>query len=300
MRTPTLFSMLALAMLTVLFLGSCGTPTTTISPTQEETAPCAESDTSTLGILRSTDHGATWTDLGDACIQGLTILPADPTSVVVGSHIILFFVDFSHLFQEVTQSLYRAESIDGIHFDTPKAVYSQEYTMVDPSVRLMVDNTWRLYVPSDQEGLISAISSDGFTFTREPGAFSLEGGMPGALQLSDGRVRLFLASDGILSYISSDGLNFTRESGLRIPAETGTMVDNPEPIQLEDGTYLMLFSSHNKSDSGKPEPWTFTQIRLATSTDGLDWSINPTVIGYGGTSCVIETEDGTLLIYYGH
>jgi len=49
---------------------------------------------------------------------------------------------------------------------------------------------------------------------------------------------------------------------------------------------------------GNPSPWTYTEIRLATSTDGFNWVVNPAVIGYGGTSCIVETPDGRLLIYY--
>ena len=47
-----------------------------------------------------------------------------------------------------------------------------------------------------------------------------------------------------------------------------------------------------------PPRWEHTEIHLATSADGFNWTTNPTVIGYGGTSCVIEMQDGTLYIYY--
>jgi hypothetical protein len=41
------------------------------------------------------------------------------------------------------------------------------------------------------------------------------------------------------------------------------------------------------------------EIHLATSADGFNWTPDPTIIGYGGTSCVVEAPDGTLYIYYG-
>ena len=123
--------------------------------------------------------------------------------------------------------------------------------------------------------------------------------MPGALVLPDNRVRLFLAGNGISSEISTDGLNFTAESGSRIPGVEHAIVDNPQPIRLMDGSYLMLFSVHDLSHEGQPEPWTYTEIRLATSTDGFNWTVNPNIIGYGGTSCVVELPDGRLYIYYG-
>jgi hypothetical protein len=116
--------------------------------------------------------------------------------------------------------------------------------------------------------------------------------------LPDNAVRLFTCGDGIASFISSDGLNFTRESGLRIQPDTNMMIDNPQPIQLNDGSYLMLFSIHPADRSGQVDPWTFTETHFATSTDGFDWTVNPTVIGYGGTSCAVEMPDGTLYVYY--
>jgi hypothetical protein len=60
----------------------------------------------------------------------------------------------------------------------------------------------------------------------------------------------------------------------------------------------MLFSVHPTDRSGQVDPWTFTETHFATSTDGFDWTVNPTVIGYGGTSCAVEMPDGTLYVYY--
>jgi hypothetical protein len=48
----------------------------------------------------------------------------------------------------------------------------------------------------------------------------------------------------------------------------------------------------------QPNPWTFTEIHLATSADGLNWAPNPAIIGYGGTSCIVEMPDGTLFVYF--
>ena len=55
--------------------------------------------------------------------------------------------------------------------------------------------------------------------------------------LPDNRVRLFLSGFGISSFISSDGLNFAQEA-VTIPASVGTLVDDPEPIRLSDGTFV--------------------------------------------------------------
>jgi hypothetical protein len=299
-----------LVMLIVVFLTGCFAPTATpapplplptaappVQPTGQARA-CSRGESSILGVLRSTDHGATWSSLGNACMQNSTIGAVDPTGFVIDGQIVLYFVDIRYLFQAVPQGLYRATSVDGVNFDTPQAVYTQPRTMVDPFVLRMRDGSFRLYVPSDQEGIISAVSSDGLTFAREAGVRFTEGGMPGALLSPDGRVRMFLCGQGITSYISSDGLNFTPESGVRIPAEPNTIVDNPQPIQLNDGSYLMLFTIHDRKYEGQGDPWNFTEMHLATSTDGFGWTVKPTVIGYGGTSCVVEIPDGTLYVYY--
>jgi hypothetical protein len=286
------------------FLVGCSAPGFTSGPTAQPSTSNAN-DLSPLGVLRSTDHGATWTSLGNACIQGLmNIVPADPTPLVVNGRIVLYFVDLGHLDQPVPQILYRATSTDGVNFDKPWPAYTQPQTMVDPFVLAMPDGSFRLYVPSGPEGIISAVSSDSVTFKREGVVYSGGGGgMPGALLSPDGGVRLFIDggpnSQGLVSLISNDGRNFTAESGARIPKPPDYLpLNNPEPIRLMDGSYLMLYQTQDKKHEGRPE-WA-AEIHLATSTDGLNWTANPTIIGYGGTSCVVELPDGTLLIYYGH
>lgn len=79
----------------------------------------------------------------------------------------LYFVDFGHLFQPVPQSIYRATSADGVNFDTPQPVYTQAPTMVDPFVLPMLGGRFRLYTPSEEGGIISALSNNGLTFTLE-------------------------------------------------------------------------------------------------------------------------------------
>jgi hypothetical protein len=282
---------LLVVLMTILLFGGC--------------AQTTGSGTDSLGVLRSTDHGATWVSLGQAHMQNSNVWPVDPTGFTINGHIVLYFVDFGHLNQAVPQTLYRATSVDGVNFDTPQLVYTQAATMVDPFVLPMPGGLFRAYIPSEQEGIISALSNDGLTFTRENGiriGFG-SGGMPGALLLPDNRVRLFLngshdGQDGIFSMISDDGLNFTSEGGMRILAPAGFIVNDAQPMRLLDGSYLMLYQMLDAKDMDQPAPWTYTELRLATSGDALNWTVDPRVIGYGGTSCIVETADGTLFIYY--
>lgn len=130
------------------------------------------------------------------------------------------------------------------------------------------------------------------------------GGTPGALVLADHRIRMFAGNvvgpnqAGITSMISDDGLNFVAESGLRIAAASLRPTDmpyDPSPIHLVGGGYLMAFMINPT----EPSIATGGQYRLATSDDGFTWTVNPKVFAEGGTSCPVETSDGTLLFYYG-
>jgi hypothetical protein len=298
--------------LVVMLLTGCNLPaaTPTLSPLPpqqgqqtSQAGTCNESDTSPIGVLRSNDHGATWTHLGHACIQDMDtvkVMPADMTPLVVDGRITLYFVDQSHLEQSVPQIVYRTTSVDGVNFDTPKPAYTQKPNMMDPFILRLGDGSFRLYTPVEGK-ILTAVSADSVSFTRDGNAdIGRYFGMPGALLLPDNRVRFF-TTDGpasIISLISNDGLNFTPESGVRIQSPPDYLyIADPEPIRLKDGSYLMLYQVQDKTHEGRPE-WK-AELHLATSTDGFTWITNPTIIEYGGTSCVVEAPDGTLYIYYG-
>ena len=154
--------------------------------------------------------------------------------------------------------------------------------------------------------IVTGACDDGLAFALEnemSGPEFLGGGMPSALLLPDNRVRMFLNGErdgvrAIFSLISNDGLNSACEIGIRIPAPANRDLNNPQPIRLSNGSYMMVYGSYAPEMMDKPKPWTYTEIRLAISTDGFNWIVNPTVIGHGVTSCIVETADGTLLIYY--
>lgn len=260
-----------------------------------------------LGVLRSTDHGATWVSLGNACMQGSAVHAVDPAGLVVDGKVVLFVVDFDHLNQSVPQTIYRTTSTDGVSFTTPAPVYAQPRTMVDPTVVRLADGSYRMYVTSDGEGIISATSADGLVFTREAGVrlgFGA-GGMIGGLLLPDQRLRFFLngtpvegGPEGIFSMISTDGLVLAPESGFRITPSTGRQAVDACPVRLDDGSYLMSYEVFDDGMMDHPDPWTFTEIHLATSADGFDWTPTGGVIGHGGTQTLVEMPDGTLLIYF--
>jgi hypothetical protein len=281
---------LIVAILAVLLVAGCGSSK---SQNTEDTGWY-------VGVLRSTDHGASWTSVGNARFDNIGPVPVDPTALLVDGRIVLYFVDFLNLDRGV---LYRTSSKDGVRFDEPEPVYDHGANMMDPFVLRLADGTLRMYASQEPVGIISATSRDGTTFTSDNGVrASGMGGMAGALLLPDGRVRLFLdgvpLTKGIDSMISDDALNFTLEGGLRIAMPPDYMtINNPQPIHLAEGGYVMLYQTQDKQHEGREE-WQ-AELHLATSEDGFVWNPNPKILGYGGTSCIIEKPNGALFMYVG-
>ena len=146
----------------------------------------------------------------------------------------------------------------------------------------MKDGKVRLYYCNNQ-GILSAISSDGLTFTKEqeirisPGTgFESYVCDPTIVNLPDGKMRMYYkgansqnAGPGqsihkIYSAISSDGLTFQKE-GLRIDSETNG--DNgwasvPDAIILPDGQVRIYYVTAAKMEHG---------IGSAISSDGLNF-----------------------------
>ncbi len=292
------------------------TPTPPIKQSSQVEQPtaslsvCREDEFSTIAVKSSTDQGASWTELGHICYHDASILSVDCTALPTDNGVALYFIDMKLLGQpsNIQRMLYRAISTDGVNFDSPVAVITSSYDMVDPAVIRTWDGKIRLYVPSGEvpmlQGFIGAVSEDGVHFTRDSSFVNANGGMPGGLVLPDHRVRMFAGGEigpgqrGIVSMISDDGFHFTQESGLRIAAASPREEDvpgDPSPIHLLNGGYLMSFmvNPSNPRDAIKAE------YRLATSQDGFSWKVNPSVFAVGGTSCLVQRSDGTLFFYYG-
>lgn len=156
-----------------------------------------------------------------------------------------------------------------------------------------LDNSWRLYYQCG-ESICSAISDDGLTFEKEDGTrldsdTDSEGANvrhPCVVEASEGGYRMYYDTDPGGSYIriwsaySNDGLTFTRE-GLSIdltsyrndwPTGFYAHSSKPEVMQTSDGKWRMFFASSPLIGSVyKPQV-----IRMATSDDGVNWTIKTT------------------------
>ena len=155
-----------------------------------------------------------------------------------------------------------------------------------PFVHKLKDGSVRLYYCNNQ-GILSAISKDGLTFTKEQGVrispgteFESQVCDPTIVDLSDGKMRMYYKGakgqgggpgqsiHKIYSAISSDGLAFQKE-GLRIDSEING--DNgwasvPDVIILPDGRVRIYYVTASNMEHG---------IGSVISSDGLDFAKEP-------------------------
>ncbi len=171
---------------------------------------------------------------------------------------------------------YKKTTINGLEGLIPAAV--------DPTVERTPDGKYRLYFTSaPQEGgfegarSYSAISEDGYTFTREDGErFAQEGGMalaPNVL-LIGGTWHYFAGGVPGSNYhaTSTDGLNFTRADNFMI--ENILMANG---LAVDGGYRYYGFVQRRDAPS---------YIRSLFTTDGVTWTVDP------GNRLELDTSNG--------
>ena len=155
-----------------------------------------------------------------------------------------------------------------------------------PFIHGLKDGRARLYY-CNSKGILSAISKDGLSFTKEQGVRISPGAGfetivcdPTIVELPDGKIRMYYKGANnqkpgpgqsihkVYSAISSDGLNFQKE-GLRIDSETNG--DNgwasvPDAIALPDGRVRIYYLTAAGMEHG---------IGSAISSDGLEFEKEP-------------------------
>lgn len=188
----------------------------------------------------------------------------------------------------------------------------------DADIVSVDDKTWRLYyaiqpeVQGNNFQVYSATSTDGKTWTQEAGTRKTMATFPEVIKLKDGRYRMYFQSAGVLkSAISSDGLTFKDESGTRIDKSNpdNLVFDNvaaPTTIQLDDGTFVMIYRGTINTRYAENTPNATTQLlQWATSTDGLTFtkkgiavdSRNSTLNGQLDGPDIVKWDDGKYHVF---
>lgn len=143
------------------------------------------------------------------------------------------------------------------------------------------DGQYRLYYSEEPETpgfsgrVYSALSTDGVTWTNEPGIRKEWAIFPSVIKLPDGQYRMYFQRQEVIqSAISSDGLNWADESGIRIDKENSaglTLQNVAAPtVAYTNGEYLMIYRGTMDGKYSSQVPNRDTELLLwATSTDGL-------------------------------
>ena len=129
----------------------------------------------------------------------------------------------------------------------------------------------------------------------ESGIRTANGGVPEAVVLSDGSVRLYYCSlKGLLTSISKDGINFSDEANTRV------MGCDPSIVVLNDGTYR-LYTKRQDSQNQSVH-----RVYSATSSDGLTWKDEGKRFETSGAPCngwtsvpdAVMMSDGRVRLYF--
>lgn len=137
--------------------------------------------------------------------------------------------------------IYSAISEDGLTFDVEPGVRFQSSHITDPQV-LEVDGQWFMFLSAGQETLL-ARSREGMEFTIDDNFILKAGGVPGAVELPDGRIRIFVtARQGIKSILFNPGTELSIiEDGQRIARGSADIVADPSCVRRIDGSYYLIF-----------------------------------------------------------
>jgi len=197
-----------------------------------------------IGLITSSNNGQNWSEKQYIEIEDVgEKVPVDPAPFLLDDgRIRLYYFDINEdrlsMDPETENKIYSAISSDGVNF-VEEGVCFKKQGVYDPDV-IEVDDVWRLYV-GDLAGnrVISATSSDGLSFTEEGVAYT--GGAVPDVFYKEGTYYLYTA--GIDVSTSTDGASFTSTS-YRFESEINMLTADPSVIELNDGTYMMLYKTN--------------------------------------------------------
>lgn len=200
-----------------------------------------------IGLLKSSDKGATWSVKQIISIAGLAEKVAvDPAPFVMDDgRIRLYYFDISKTRSEGTQnnSIYSAISTDGVNFTEESGVRFTYPDIYDPDV-IKVGNIWRMYVGTAGQQVLSATSSDGLNFTYE--GVALSGGAIPNVILENNLYYLF--TGGIEISTSTDGITFTKTTSR---FDSGGLTADPGVAKIGDGEYFMVYKTSDATPNNQ-------------------------------------------------
>ena len=174
------------------------------------------------------------------------------------------------------------------------------------------------YISGD--GIMSATSEDGLTFTVEPGfrITAEEAGFSGAtaggaasgatvVQLADGRYRMYFSDlprpgdppggHWVKSAVSDDQLVWTVEEGVRLGPDAPVLTESSEhPFVLAnpDGSVTLYYGKFPGPGSASEEG-----LYESTSVDGLTFEEETYDVFFANDPDALRLVDGSLVVYYG-
>ena len=131
-----------------------------------------------------------------------------------------------------------AESSDGINFESPREVFSEE-NITDPDV-FKTTKDWRLFVSKGMALDLAISTDDGTTFTKQNDFLWNSGGVSGTADISGTLRTYYCGQGGIASATGAETGKLTAEPGTRVE-EQNKIVCDPSVIELPDNTFLMFY-----------------------------------------------------------
>lgn len=216
-----------------------------------------------LGLIYSLDGGETWSDRVYTTMEGMPddTIAVDPSLVVLDDgRVRLYYFDFAadpNMGGPVPDDapeftgfqFHSAISENGIDFTYEGLVYTTDALATDPDV-VEFNDEWYLYFMSQAAVSMMVARSD------DPVEFSTaekvnNNGIPGLVVVGEEMWLFSCGAEGITRLTSEDGITFQEVDSSVLTVSNGVHCD-PSPIQLEDGTYAMVFKHIRAQDLTQP------------------------------------------------
>ena len=167
---------------------------------------------------------------------------------------------------------------------------------------IMPNETPVVKCTQQKKAFFYATSTDLLNWTSQPGPLvsDIGCGVPHVLKKADGKYLMYhntiTSQHGMHIQTSDDGIKWTALSG--IISNNPSLVD-PAPIQMPDGTFLMVAST-----TGDPRSGGLQRLQILSSNDGLTWSHRSSDLyapaGYSVLDPALKLIDGKLRIWHGY